>query len=207
MHPSPDPSQIRTADQDDQMRAQAYRLLAALLAAPPDADLLNRLAALSGDGSDWGRAIGALAESAATMSAPEVEREFNRLFIGVQTGELVPYASYYITGFLHDRPLVSLRGDMLRLGIARTGEMSEPEDHIAGLAEIMAGLIEGAFPGAAQEPAKSQEQARFQDRYLFSWAPRFFADLEAAPSARFYRAVGRCGALLMEIEQNAAALT
>ena len=189
-------------DRIEMFRAQAYGLLATLLARPPSSDLLERLASLEGDQTDWGRALAALAGAASATDAAAAEREYNRLFIGVQRGELVPYASFYVTGFLHDRPLVRVREDLARLGIARTDATREPEDHVAVLLEIMAGLIDGRFG----EPAGREEQLGFFDRHVSNWMGRFFSELESAPSARFYRPVAVAGALLLEIEQDAFAL-
>lgn len=187
-------------DDTSEARAEAHMMLATLLAAPPDADLLGKLGQLRGDATPWGSALAGIAEAARATTAPEVEREYNRLFIGVQTGELVPYASYYITGFLHDRPLVALRTDMARLGIARRGDVAEPEDHIAALLEMMAGLLTDRFGAGPQEPKA------FYDRHLGRWAPQFMADLKGAQAARFYRSVGTAGQVFLEIEQKAFSL-
>ncbi|WP_029007489.1 TorD/DmsD family molecular chaperone [Azospirillum halopraeferens] len=198
---APDETAAEAADHVERERAQAYRLLAALLARPPDGGLLDRLATLHGDGSPFGTALGALGGAAAATAPAAAEREFNRLFIGVDRGELVPYASYYRTGFLQDRPLIRLRADLDRLGIARAAGVPEPEDHVAALAETMAGLIDGGF-GA---PAPLDRQFRFFDDHIAPWGARFFADLERAPSAVFYRPVGTLGRLFLEIEAGAFA--
>ncbi len=183
----------------DAARARAYLLLAALLARPPSTELLGAVAALRGDAATpWGRALEGLAAAAGGLTPRDAEREFNRLFVGVSRGELMPYASFYRTGFLHDRPLIDLRLDMTRLGIARSPEVKEPEDHIAAVLEMMGGLIQGRF-GAA---APTRAQRAFFERHLLPWAPGFFRDLEAARSARFYRTVGALGILLLEIEQS-----
>ncbi len=89
---------------------------------------------------------------------------------------MLPYASYYLTGFLHERPLARVREDFDRLGIARAEKVSEPEDHIAILCEVMAGLAGGAFE------ADFAEQAKFFERHLKPWAARLFADLELSKS-------------------------
>ena len=183
-------------------RAKAHALLATVLARPPSADLLGRLAGLRADATEWGTVLGALGREAAQTTPAEAEREFNRLFIGLTRGEIVPYASYYLTGFLHDRPLVRLRADMARLGLARRAGATEPEDHIAGILEVMGGLIDGRF-GA---PATVEQQRAFHERHLGPWAPRFFRDLERAEAASLYRPVGTLGRILMRIEKDAFAL-
>jgi len=184
------------------LRAQGYGLLANLLARPPEAEMLHALATVEGDDSPLGAAFSALAAAARATDADAVAAEYGTLFIGVTGGELSPYGSYYLTGFLNEKPLAELRGDMARLGIARDDSVKEPEDHIASLCEMMAGLIAGAF-GA---PAALAEQRAFHDRHIAPWAPRFFADLEASSSAGFYRAVGTLGRRFLEIESQAFAL-
>lgn len=188
----------------DAERARLFALLGRLLAAPPDAGLLRRLEALrGGDDTPLGQACARLGEAAAGATPAALEREFHALFIGVARGELMPYASYYLTGFLHQRPLAELRADLRRLGVARAPGVPEPEDHIAFACETMAGLIAGSFPAAAGP----QAAAEFFARHLRPWAGRFFADLEgAAGAARFYRAVGALGRITMEIEAAAAEL-
>ncbi|HEY4773413.1 MAG TPA: Cro/CI family transcriptional regulator, partial [Xanthobacteraceae bacterium] len=106
-----------TRDDVDDVRAQEYALLSALLARAPDGELLRRLASLRGDASPLGLAHAALAEAAKAARADAVEREFFNLFIGIGRGELMPYGSYYLTGFVYERPLARLRGDLAALGI------------------------------------------------------------------------------------------
>ena len=187
-------------NEEDRLRARMYRLLAGLLVKQPDRVFLERIATLGGDdGSQLGRALGALGQLAAKSAAAAVDDEFHDLFIGVGRGELMPYGSYYLTGFVYEKPLARLRGDMARLGIARAEGVHEPEDNIASLCDMMAGLIEGDF-GA---PADLATQRKFFDAHIGPWAGQFFADLEAAKSARFYMPVGTVGRVFMEIEATA----
>ena len=184
---------------EEELRADQYRLLARFLAAPPDAVLLELAAGFAGDDTDFGRALAELAGRAGQVTPASVAREYTDLFIGIGRGELVPYASYYLTGFLNEKPLAKLRGDMARLGIARAETVKEPEDHIAALCEMMAGLITGAF-GA---PLDLAAQRKFFDRHLAPWAPLFFEDLEKAKSAWLYAPVGTLGRVFMGIEKTA----
>lgn len=187
-------------DEVDLARAQEYALLARLLSRAPDAALLERLATLHGDPTPLGVAHTALAEAARDADAGKVEREFFDLFIGIGRGELMPYGSYYMAGFLHERPLARLREDLARLGIERAEGEYESEDHAAILCEIMSGLAGGQFP----EPADAAGQ--LFEKHLAPWLGRFFADLERADSADFYRSVGTLGRVFMEIEAEAFAL-
>jgi TorA maturation chaperone TorD len=187
-------------DEVDAARAQEYALLAALLARAPDAALLKRLAGLRGDVTPIGLAHVALAEAASRAATEQVEREFFDLFIGVGRGELMPYGSYYLTGFLHERPLARLREDLDKLGIERTQGNAEPEDHAATLCEIMVGLTGGRFGSNA-----GGDQIIFEN-HIAPWMGRFFGDLERAETANFYRSVGTIGRLLIDIETEAFAL-
>tara|TARA_Y100001933_G_C18794415_1_gene478051 strand:- start:69 stop:698 length:630 start_codon:yes stop_codon:yes gene_type:complete len=182
--------------EEDRLRADLYDFLGAILARPADAELLRHCAALTGDESGLGQAIQALARVAAVSSPRAVESEFTALFIGLGRGELLPYASYYLTGFLNEKPLASLRRDMAARGMRRADNVYEPEDNIASLMEMMAGLIRGRF-GA---PASLADQKTFFGRHVGPWAGHFFADLEAARSSVLYASVGAVGRVFMEIE-------
>jgi TorA maturation chaperone TorD len=186
-------------DDVDVARAQEYTLLAALLARAPDATLLKRIAKLRGDATPLGLAHAALAQAAETASAEKIAREYFDLFIGVGRGELLPYGSYYLTGFLNERPLARLRADLRALGIERAEDQQEPEDHAAILCEIMAGLIDGRFP------ATPESQQQLFDKHIAPWLGRFLSDLAVAGAADFYRHVGATGSLFIEVEAEAFA--
>ena len=189
--------------EEDVLRARFYALLARLLAAPITEEDLQTVRALEGDGTELGAALGALATISAKTSLKTASEEYDALFIGVVQGELVPYASYYLTGFLQEKPLAELRGDMVRLGIARSEDLVEPEDHIAVVCEMMHGLITGAFG----EAASIEIQKDFFDSHIRSWASRFFQDLEAAESAVLYMPVGTIGRVFMAVEAKAFEMT
>lgn len=191
---------LRMIDEIDTARARHYQLLASLLTRAPDQLLLAQLATIQGDSSPLGIARIGLAEAAASAQVEAVEGEFFNLFIGLGRGELLPYGSYYLTGFLHERPLARLRGALAEIGIERAQRVGEPEDHIGILCEIMAGLIEGAFD------APADAEKRIFDSHIAPWAARFFADLEHAESARLYRSVGVLGRTFIDIEMQAFAL-
>jgi TorA maturation chaperone TorD len=187
-------------DDIDIARAQEYALLSTLLVRAPDAALLKKLSALRGDATPLGVAHVELAEAATKTSVQQVEREYFDLFIGLGRGELLPYGSFYIAGFLHERPLARLREDLGRFGIERVDGNYEPEDHAATLCEIMAGVVGGSL--SAPDGA---EQHIFE-KHLLPWIGRLFADLEHANAASFYRSVGTLGRVFMDIEKEAFAL-
>lgn len=191
---------LRSVDEVDAARTQEYALLSALLARSPDAQLMGRLAGLRGDPSPLGLAHAALGEAAARADLERVGREYFDLFIGLGRGELLPYGSYYLTGFLYERPLARLRGDLKRLGIEQVQGQSEPEDHVAILCEIMSGLASGEI-----EAASGADREIFE-KHMAPWVGRFFADLERSQTADFYRCVGALGRTFVEIETEAFAL-
>jgi len=189
-------------DAATQNRAGAFALLGAVLAAPPDAALLRAVAALPAGESVLGQAIGNLAEAADAADPVALEREFHDLFIGVGRGELLPYASYYLTGFLHERPLADLRATLKALGVERAPGVAEPEDHIAFLCETMAGLLRGDIAATSDGFGATP----FCQRHILPWAGRLFADLLDNQRSAFFRAVGGFGRAVLDIETLAAEL-
>ena len=181
-------------DPIDAARAREYALLAALLAGAPSSALLSDIARIEGDETPLGRAHAALAEAASQATVTSVEREYFDLFVGLGRGDLLPYASYYLTGFLNERPLSRLREDLAALGIERVENNFEPEDHAATLCEIMAGLAAGRFQ------ATPEAQRAFFEKHVAPWMGRLFADMEDAANAKFYRSVGSLGRQFLEIE-------
>ena len=184
-------------DEIDILRGSEYALLAVLLGAAPGSGLLSRVAGLRGDATALGLAHIDLADAARLAEESAVSREFFNLFIGVGRGELLPYGSWYQTGFLHERPLARVREDLDALGVERDGPSKEPEDHIAILCEVMAGMAQGRFD------ADLDAQARFFERHIEPWAARFFADLEMCSTATFYKSVARVGRTFIELEAEA----
>ena len=184
-------------DEVDLARAQEYALLATLLARAPHAPFLSRLSGLRADASPLGMAHAALAEAAEKTTVERVEREFFDLFIGLGRGELMPYGSYYLTGFLHERPLARLREDLAKMDIARAEGIFEPEDHAGILCEIMSGLV------SRRLPAPPNSDRTIFDKHMAPWIGRFFTDLENAEAADFYKRLGTLGRVFMDIEAEA----
>ena len=190
-------TKVTDVDEVDVARAQEYALLAILLMRAPDATFLSKLSALRADASPLGLAHAALAEAAERTTAEKVEREYFELFIGLGRGELMPYGSYYLTGFLHERPLARLREDLAHIGIARAEDMVEPEDHAGILCEIMSGLA------SRRLPAPLDSDRMIFEKHIAPWIGRFFTDLENAAAADFYKRLGTLGRVYMDIEAEA----
>lgn len=197
-HASLDADQsARGLDAEQAHRAGFYGLLAALLRDAPDGDVLAYVAQLDSAAEPPGAselvlALKMLALASRHSSASALRDEYHTLFIGLGRGELVPYGSWYQTGFLMEKPLSLLRSDLARLGFERATDVHEPEDHVAALCEVMSLLIQD---GVAREP-----QQQFFNNHLGNWAPAFFHDLATAHGAVFYKSVARLGLAFMQVE-------
>jgi TorA maturation chaperone TorD len=183
--------------EEERLRAATYSLLGRLLARAPEAPLLEQLAQAEGDLAEEGLegAWAELSQAARRAELSALDDEYHALFIGVGRGELVPFGSWYITGFLMERPLSELRDELRLLGIERCADVHEPEDHIGALCDVMALLI--SDPGYQLEA-----QRGFYTRHLSLWAGDFFKDLERAKCACFYRSVGRLGRAFLILEER-----
>jgi TorA maturation chaperone TorD len=179
-------------------RQAVYGFLARVLARPVERSECAFAAPLASDDTPLNQAFAEFCTALEAATKEQIERCYHDLFIGVGRGELLPYTSYYLTGFLHEKPLAELRVDLERLGFARAEGVSEPEDHIASLCEVMALLIGGTASGEFDV----YEQDKFFNAHIRPWAGQFFADLEAAKSADLYRWVGKIGTIFMGIEEE-----
>ena len=185
--------------EEDRMRADLYNFLGVILARPADEMLLAQTQSLTGDESELGQAITTLAKVAKLSKPRAVESEYNKLFIGLGRGELLPFASYYLTGFLNEKPLALLRQDMVARGMQRSETVFEPEDSIASLMEMMGAMIVGRFG----TPADLTTQKDFFNKHIGPWAGHFFTDLEEAKTSVFYTPVGTVGRIFMSVEAEA----
>lgn len=186
---------------EDVLRANLYGLLARMLTEPPSDETMEILRGLDGggDGTEVGSALANLGAVAVRTPTGRAAEEYTKLFYGHGAGgEIHPYASYYLTGFIYEKPLADLRGDLMEIGIERSGHNSEPEDHIAFLCEVMHGLITGAFGDG-----DTARQHQFFSRHIAPWAGLLFDDLEAASSAALYMPLASLGRTFFAIEAEA----
>lgn len=182
---------------EDAARQSLYGFLARVFArpaTPAEHDLMMSLA--QGD-APLNQALSQFLTALTEATEAQVKDSFHELFIGLGRGELLPYASFYMTGFLNEKPLADLRGSLKRLGFARAVGVYEPEDHIASLCDVMAQLI----AGSAGNCSAIYDQEQFFESHIRPWAGQFFADLTAAKSAGIYRHVGEIGKHFMTIEE------
>lgn len=175
----PEPSH-QEPSHPEQGSAELYALLASLWRAAPSGEQLGWLQGLQPVAGPFARGLGLVQLTASEHSEHELAEEYQDLFIGIGRGELVPFASWYLTGSLMELPLAVLRTDLQSLGFERQSGVCEPEDHLAALCEVMAVLV------AEQHP----ERNRFYERHLAPWVLRCCRDQQQARGGSFYRAVG-----------------
>lgn len=191
--------------QEDQARADLYALIARLLLAPPDAELLAALAgadSLASQQTDnpldlaWEKLI----LTAGVMDIYAIRDEFDELFVSVGTPQINPYASVYLSGFMNEKPLAALRTELAQLGLARVAGVAELEDHLAALCETMRVLITGE-QGGRRQPV--QRQKLFFEKHIASWYARCLDDIRSANGANFYRQVADFARAFFSIEAEA----
>ena len=187
---------------EETARADLYGLLAALYSAPPSQDLIDTIASARKEGEGEGILQHAWAELVSvcrTAQAEAVRDEYETLFIGTGKPEVMLYGSYYLSGFLMEKPLAALRTDLANLGLERDESVPETEDHIAMLCEVMRYLI--ASNDIAQGSLASQQE--FLGTHMQPWLVRLCDAIDAHPSTRFYRAVTGLARAFFEVEMQA----
>lgn len=186
--------------EEDRIRANTYRLLGTLMARPPNQDVIDLLRLIEVDTTEHDGAMAAawktlsLAADRATVEA--LDDEYHTLFIGIGRGEIVPYSSWYLTGFMMERPLAQLRTDLKRFGLERAEKTKEPEDHAGALCETMSLLIE------SPKEISPHVQKAFFDDHIAPWMGKFFEDLQQSETANFYSAVGALGEQFIEVDRQ-----
>ena len=184
--------------EQSQLRVEIYAMLAHLLRKVPDENVLNWLAELDVEDTQYqitemAAAWPLLKLAAQKVNLIAVEEEYQDLFIGIGRGEVVPFGSWYLTGSLMEMPLAHLRRDLAQLGFQRDESVKEPEDHIAALLEVMAMLV---------EEGDEHLQKTFFNRHIVTWFEKLCADVKAAESAVFYCAVGELALQFLTVEKT-----
>ena len=191
----------RALPPEEAARGNFYALLARLFANAPDASLLGRLAAAEAlpdaGNPDLARTWRRLVDASSAMDADAAADEYEKLFVGVGKARVSMYSGYYTGAPAIAHPRVRIQADLAALGLARKGGVAEPEDHFAGLFEVMRVLVAG---GAGREPAAVAEQKRFFEAYLLPAIPKFVAAVGAAPEANYYRAVAEFARAFLALE-------
>ncbi len=185
---------------EETARADLYGLLATLYSAPPSQDLLDTIASARSEGDGvLQQAWAELVAACRSANAETVRDEYETLFIGTGKPEVMLYGSYYLSGFLMEKPLAALRTDLAALGLERDESVPETEDHIAMLCEVMRYLI--ASNDIAQASLAGQQA--FFATHMQPWLIRLCDAIEAHQAARFYRVVTGLARNFFEVEMQA----
>lgn len=199
MMPLPDTSTSSALDEET-ARAELYGLLAQLYYAPPGPELLANLRVAATEAPAAGGFLEepwrALVGVARDMRDDAIADEYNALFGGVGKPEVYLYGSHYLSGFLNEKPLARLRTELNSLGLARDEAMSDTEDHIAYLCEVMRYLIAGDDVAVAN----LARQQSFFAGHLQAWVAPLCDAIVQHPKARFYAAVAELTRAFVSVE-------
>lgn len=180
-------------EDEEYARSELYGVLSMLFYGPPSQAVLDLIegAAIEGEGV-LAEAWRALQTASSQTSAERARDEYESLFIGVGKPDVMLYGSYYLSGFLMEKPLAALRSDLARLGLERSEHLSESEDHFAALCDAMR-LLHGSIA----------TQKEFFGAHIQPWARQLFDTIDANPNAAYYRAVGGLARSFVEVETQA----
>ena len=185
---------------EETARAEVYGLLAALYYAAPSEDLhANLMVAVTEAPAPGGVLESSWAElvaAARTYGLVDIAREYDALFGGMSKPEVYLFGSHYLSGFLNEKPLAALRGDIAALGLGRDETLPETEDHVAYICEVMRYLIAGDDVAVAN----LTRQREFFTLHAQSWLPAMCDAVMQHPKARFYRAVAAFTQAFISVE-------
>jgi len=191
------------ADEDELARAELYGLLARLWHAPPDDALLARFRTPAVHAPQSGGALGAAWQAlVATLreTTPEAaDAEHAALFVAIGKPEVFAYGSYYLSGYLNEKPLAQLRADLAPLGLTRAADALETEDHVAYVLEVMRYLIAGDDAAVCTLP----QQERFFRKHVQTWLEALCDTVVAHPRAHVWRAVAEMTRSFVQVETQA----
>ena len=187
---------------EDRARAEHYAVLSRRFASAPDAEFLRKLPALAavwgGSGNALGQAWLMLRDAALNTDAEQLEDEYTRLFLTIGRPDVMLFGSFYMAGFLMEGPVVELRADLAELGLGRRLGVTESEDHIAALCDVMRHLIV-----TGPDAAGLGRQQLFFTRHIAPWFEALCDALERAPDARFYPRTAPLVRAFFEVERLA----
>jgi TorA maturation chaperone TorD len=185
---------------EETARAEVYGLLAELFYAPPGPELFSQLRAAVTEAPSAGSFLEEpwrdVVAAARATDGDAVATEYATLFGGVGKPEVYLFGSFYLSGFLNEKPLAKLRADVAALGLDRDGAMSETEDHVAYLLEVMRYLIAGDDVAVAN----LTQQQQFFGKHLHPWIPRMCDAVAGHPQAHFYKALAAFTQAFMSVE-------
>ncbi len=189
-----------TDDSEELARAELYGLLARLWLGPPDDELLTQFRVAVTEAPQSGGHLEApwqsLVAAMRAATAQAAATEYDALFGGVGKPEVFLYGSYYLAGFLHEKPLALLRDDLAALGLTRDETRGETEDHIACVFEVMRYLIAGDDVAVSN----LEQQRRFFRAHVQTWVEQLLDAVQAQPQALLWREVAALTRTFVQVE-------
>ena len=176
---------------EDHARIEVYALLSSLFYDAPSNEFLkaigdSRSLCINEPATEFCRAWRCLQYAAAHGNSEAIKEEFDTTFIGTGRQPVMLYGSFYMAGFLHEKPLAQLREQLTKMGVERRSGCHESEDHISALCDVMRLLI---------TTAGVSSQLDFFRQHISPWCLQLCAAIDGAPGTHFYKHVA---ALLRE---------
>ena len=144
-----------------------------------------------------------LQHAASSADAAALKEEFERAFISTGRPAVMVFGSFYLAGFLNEKPLAQLRDELAKMGLARRGDCHDSEDHISALCDVMRFLIAG---DPASAPVALEAQRDFFVRYIKSWNTQFCDAVNSANETCFYKHVAQFAREFFELEHESFAI-
>jgi TorA maturation chaperone TorD len=186
---------------EDLARADLYGLIARFFHLPPDQELLDQIAATAdqqdaADEAPLAKAWMDVVEVAKNNPAKVWHDEFDLNFISVGKPNVVLNGSFYMAGHLNEKPLVNIRKALEEFGLEAAEEVTETEDHISALCEVMRYLI----AGDDVEISNLTNQKVFFNEHIRPWYDQFCDVIEGAPEMHLYRPIAALAREFLAIE-------
>jgi len=188
---------------EDLARADLYGLIARLFHEAPDQELLDQIVSSIPEGQEaqseaapLARVWQNLVEMAKANPAKAWQDEFDQNFISVGRPIIILNGSFYMAGYLNERPLVEIRRALDAFGLESAEEISETEDHISALCEVMRYLI----AGDDVEISNLTNQRVFFNDHIRPWHDDLFDAIDAVSEMRLYHSVASLAREFLAIE-------
>jgi TorA maturation chaperone TorD len=188
---------------EDQARADYYALLASLFYRAPDDRLLQAIAIAEPPGGTLAAPWGLMAEAASIVPEEAVREEYDAVFVGVGRPPVMLFGSFYLAGFMMEKPLADLRAELSRLGFVRAAHVREPEDHLAAICDVMRAMILG---DVGRKPFPVADQAAFFLTYVKPWVFACTSAIQEYHQSNFYKRVSGFAEAFFQVEAEAFAM-
>lgn len=197
----------RVMDVEDQVRADFYALLAHLFSRAPDDRVLQSIVITQEPtdeaSTELTKAWRALSAASAVVTHDALVEEYEAVFVGVGRPPVILYGSFYIAGFMMEKPLAELRDDLAKMGFSRNAEVRESEDHLAAVSDVMRALILGVMGSGTDAPAEIAAQKVFFEKHLKPWVFKCCTAIQVYEKSNYYKRVAKFAEQFFAMESEA----